>query len=243
MFAEIRAATCSSSSRTTRSRGASSRSSSAAANDPDVIAHEGDGVSDERRVAARAGADRGVRGRQAVRVPGRDQGSRRRAAEHRVVESARARGRPRRLRLRQLEDPRQGDAHRPPRGRRPPPLRPYRHGQLPRGQRAHVRGLRAVHGGRGHRRRHRRPLQLPDRIRQAAGVPQGDRRAVRAALAPDRGDPQGGEGGRGRQARPHPDQGERAHPPGDHRRAVRRVAGGRADRPDRPRRSARCGPA
>ena len=98
-----------------------------------------------------------------------------------------------------------------------------------------VRGLRAFHGRRGHRRRRGRPLQLPDRIRQAAGVPQGNRRPLRAALPPDRGDPQSGEGRLRRQARPDPDQGQRPHAPGDHRRAVRGVTGGSRDRPDRPR--------
>ena len=120
--------------RTTRSRPASRRSSSAAASDPDVIGAEGDGLPDERRVAARAGADRGGRERQAERLPRRAEGPVRRAPEHRVVAGARARGRPRRLRLPEPEDPREGDARRPPRGRRAAPLRPHRHRQLPRGR-------------------------------------------------------------------------------------------------------------
>ena len=94
-----------------------------------------------------------------------------------------------------------------------PPLRPRRHRQLSRLERPHVRGLRALHGRRGHRRRRGRPLQLPDRIRQAAGVPQGNRRPLRAALPPDRGDPQGREGRSAGKPGADPDQGQRAHDP------------------------------
>ena len=45
--------------------------------------------------------------------------------------------------------------------------------------RAALRGLRALHGRRGDRRRRRGALQLPDRIRPAAAVPQAARGAVR----------------------------------------------------------------
>ena len=61
-------------------------------------------------------------------------------------------------------------------------LRRYVHigtGQLPLGDGAALRGLRPLHRRRGHRRRRRRPLQLPDRLRPAAAVPQAARRAVR----------------------------------------------------------------
>ncbi len=68
------------------------------------------------------------------------------------------------------------------------PLRPCRHGQLPRAHGAALRGLRALHRGRGHRDRHRGPVQPPDRIRPAAALPQGARGAVQPAQPPDRGD-------------------------------------------------------
>ena len=131
---------------------------------------EDDRVPHERRVAARAGADRGRRGGQAERLPRRAQGALRRAPQHRVVAEARARRRARRLRLPGAEDPPQGDARRAPRGRQHAPVRPHRDRQLPRAQREDLRGLRALHGRPGHRGRRRRPLQPPDGLRQAAGT-------------------------------------------------------------------------
>ena len=64
---------------------------------------------------------------QAERVPRRAEGALRRAPQHRVVARARARGRPRRLRVPEPEDPRQDDARRAARGRHAAPLRPHRH--------------------------------------------------------------------------------------------------------------------
>ena len=93
-----------------------------------------------------------------------------------------------------------------------------------------VRGLRPLHRRPGDRRRRRRALQLPDRLRQAGAVPQAPRRAVRAAHAADRADPGRRRGCRGRDERAHPDQGERAHRPGGDRGALRGLAAGRADR-------------
>ena len=89
-------------------------------------------------------------------------------AQHRMGALARAGGRPRRLRLPGPEDPREDDARRPPRGRRAPPLRPHRHRQLPRDDRAPLRGRRPLHRRPGHRRRRRRPLQLRHRLRPPA---------------------------------------------------------------------------
>ena len=111
--------------------------------------------------------------------------------QHRMVESARAGGRARRLRLPQPEDPREDDPRRAARGRRAAPLRPHRHGELPRAHGASLRGLRALHRRRGHRGGRRRPLQPPDRLRAPAAVPQAPRRAVQPAGAPDRRDPEG----------------------------------------------------
>ena len=77
------------------------------------------------------------------------------------------------------------------------PLRPHRHGELQRLDRAAVRGRRAVHRRRGHCRGRRRPLQLPDRLRPAAAVPQAHRRPVHDAQPDRRGDPPRLDGGRG----------------------------------------------
>ena len=107
-------ATSSSITRTTRSPRASRRSSTERVR-PERDRDQVDRVPDERRHAARAGADRGGRARQAERLPRRDQGARRRAAEHRVVARARAGGRARRLRVPGAEDPREDDARRAPR--------------------------------------------------------------------------------------------------------------------------------
>ncbi len=162
---------------------------------------EVDGVPHRRRHAARPGADRGVGARQAERVPRRDQGSRRRAAQHRMVPRARAGGRARRLRLPLDEDPREDDARRAARGRRAAPLRPSRHRQLQQRHGPLVRGLRTLHRGRGHRRRRRRPVQLPDRLRAAGALPQAARRAVHAAAAAARRDQRRGRGARARARR------------------------------------------
>ena len=180
---------------------------------------EGDRLPDERRDAARAGADRGGRERQAERLPRRAEGALRRAPEHRVVAGARARRRARRLRLSEPEDPREGDARRAPRGGRPSPLRAHRHRQLPLDHGARVRGLRPVHRRSGDRRGRRPPLQLRHRLRPARGVPQAARRALQPARPGDRGDPQGRGGGRSEEACAHPDQGEQPQRP---RRSSRR---------------------
>ena len=64
-----------------------------------------------------------------------------------------------------------------------------------------VRGLRALHGRPGDRRGRRRPLQLRDRVRQAAAVPQAPGRAVRPARRLLERDPRDRAGGRGRETR------------------------------------------
>ena len=146
-------------------------------------------LSHERRDAARPGAHRGVRGREAERLPGRAQGSVRRAPQHRVVAGARALGRARRLWVPAPEDPREGDARGPAGRRRAEALRPRRNRELPHDERSQLRGFRPLHRGPGDRRGRRRPLQLPDRVRAAPAVPQAARRAVDASLAADRRDP------------------------------------------------------
>jgi polyphosphate kinase len=64
----------------------------------------------ERRLTGRSCADRGSRAGQAKRVADRAQGAVRRIAQHRVVALARAGRRARRLRVPELEDPREDDA-------------------------------------------------------------------------------------------------------------------------------------
>ena len=68
------------------------------------------------------------------------------------------------------EDAREVHARRPPRGRRRPPLRPHRHRQLQPEDGAPLHRLRPVHGRPGDRRRHRRDVQLPDRLRAPAAA-------------------------------------------------------------------------
>ena len=75
------------------------------------------------------------------------------------------------------EDPRQVRARRAPRGRRRAPLRPHRDRQLPPEDGAALHRLRPLHLRRAHRRRRRRHVQLPDRLRAAAALPQGADRA------------------------------------------------------------------
>ena len=86
----------------------------------------------ERRQRARRLAHPVHGGWQAVCLSRRAEGALRRAAQHRVVERARAGGRPRRVRVPRSQDPREDDAYRPPRGRRAQALRAHRHRELPR---------------------------------------------------------------------------------------------------------------
>ena len=115
----------------------------AAAADPDVIAMKTAVYRTIRRQRSRLCADRLRRGGQAVGLPRRAEGAFRRAPQHRVVARAGAGGRARRPRVPGPEDPREDDARRPPRGGRPPALRPHRHRQLQRLDRAALRGRRA----------------------------------------------------------------------------------------------------
>ena len=70
---------------------------------------------------------------------------------------------------------------RPPRGRRRAPLRPHRDRQLQPEDRAPLHRRRPVHRRPRPRRRHRRDVQLPDRLLAAAPLPQGAGRAVRTS--------------------------------------------------------------
>jgi polyphosphate kinase len=68
-------------------------------------------------------------------------------------------------------------------------VRSRRHGQLQLGHGAGLRGRRPLHRRRGDRRGCCRPLQLPERFRPAAALPQAARGAIRPAGATDRRDP------------------------------------------------------
>ncbi len=85
---------------------------------PERHRDEDRGVPHERRQRARRLAHPVRRGGEAVRLPRGAEGALRRAAQHRVVARAGAGGRPRRVRVPGPQDPREDDAHRPPRGRR-----------------------------------------------------------------------------------------------------------------------------
>ena len=111
---------------------------------------------------------RGGRARQAGRLPGRAEGALRRAPEHRVGALAGRGGRARGARPARPEDARQGAAGGAPRGLGRAPLRAHRDRQLPRQDRAPVRGLRPVHDRPRHRRRRGGAVQHADRRRPLA---------------------------------------------------------------------------
>ena len=90
-----------------------------AAADPRVLAIKQTLYRTSRRLAHRRRPHRRRRGRQAGAGRGGDQGPLRRGQQHQLGPQARAVGRPRRLRHRRPEDPRQAVPRRPPGGRGP----------------------------------------------------------------------------------------------------------------------------
>ena len=148
------------------------------------------------------------------------------------------------LRLREPQDPRQDDAGRAPRGRLAAPLR--RTSAPATTTRVTARlyedfGLFTA--GRGDHRRHRRPVQPPDRIRAAAAssARSWPRRSTCAAALTERIRAVARRRRRGERARIRLKVNALADP-GDHRRAVQGVGRpGADDRARRARRSACCG--
>ena len=129
------------------------------------------------------------------------------------------------------------------RGRRRQALPERRHRQLPREDRADLRGLRALHRGSGADGGRRRPVQLADGLRPAAGVPQGGGFAAVHARAHPRRDRQDDRGAPGGPGRAHRDEDELAGRPALHRGALPRLSGRRAASTSTCAGSAACVPA
>ena len=196
-----------------------------AATDPRTVAGQDDRLPHQRRLAARARADRGGRGGQADGLPGRAQGPLRRAPQHRVV--ARARSRPASTSstaFRRHEDPREGHADRAARGRRRCAVtRTSAPATTTRSRRGSTRTSASSPADEDDHGRPRRPVQLPDRLRAAARLPQAAGRAAsrcgpawsstsaRCAAAAEAG-----------KAGADPDQGQPPRRRGDRRGALRR---------------------
>ena len=197
---------------------------------------QADRVPHQRRLAARPGADPRRRARQAGGLRGGGQGALRRAGQHPVGALARAGRRARRARPAGAQDARQVPADRAPRGRRRAPLRARRDGQLPPEDRAPVHGLRPAHLRRGDRRRRRRHVQLPHRLRPPARTTgrcsSRPRTCATRSSARSRRTIAAHEEGR---ARPHPDEDELAGGPALHPGALPRLAGRGAGRAQRAR--------
>ena len=148
---------------------------------------EDDRLPDERGVADRPGARPRGRGGQAERLPRRAEGALRRAPQHRAGRarsSRRASTSPTASRISRSTRRRRSSSAARATGSAATstsaPATTTRYG-------APLRGRRHLHGRRGHRRRRRRPLQLPDRLRPArrssASCSSRRRRSARASSA------------------------------------------------------------
>ncbi len=195
--------------------------------------HQAHALPHRRRLEHRPGAGARRRARQAGGGADRAAGEVRRGEQHHLGAAAGRRGRPRELRRRGTQDPLQGGAGGPPRGRHDAPLRPHRHRQLQPEDRPDLRRLRAPHREPRPRRRPHRPVQRAHRLRLPVGLPEADRGAARHARAVSRHDPSGDRAPPRRAPGADHREDERAGGSRDHRRALPGLAGGRADRPDR----------
>ena len=137
--------------------------------------------------------------------------------------------------MRGPQDAHQAGAGRAPRGRRPAQLRPHRHRQLPRQDRAHVHRLRPVHLRPGADARRGHAVPPPDRVLARAAVRQAAGRAAQHAHALRRADRARSRQRARRPAVADRRQGQPARGRADLRGALRRVERRRADRPDRAR--------
>ena len=114
---------------------------------------------------------------------GRAQGAVRRGGQHPLGARPRTRRRPGRLRLHRAQDPRQAVAGGAARGRPARELRPYRHRQLPPGDRAHLHRPVVLHRRSGDRARCGAHLQLHHRLFRAGRTGEDRDLADQAARA------------------------------------------------------------
>ena len=201
---------------------------------------QADGLPHRRQLGADGGADRGRALRQGGHRRHRTDGALRRGDQHQLGGPARAGRRPGRLRGVRAQDPRQArpavaPGNRPARPGAPGPVRPPRHRQLPPADDAPVHRLRAP-DLRSRRLRRRRGRVHAHHQSRAGGTPApAAAGAVHDASADHRQDPPGSPARPRRKAGLHHGQDERTGRGGRDPRALRGVAGRRADRPRRPR--------
>ena len=195
---------------------------------------QADALPDVGRLATRPVAHPGGRTRQAGRRARRDQGPLRRGGEHRLGPEARACRRARRVRPGRAQDALEDRARRAARGLRTAPVRAHRDRQLQPEDGAPVRGPGPADRSPGDRCRRHRPVQRPDRPVAPAHVPTAARRAAQSPVAVPAARRARGGPRPGRSPGAHRAQAQRDRRRGLDRRAVRRLAGGRRDRPHHP---------
>ena len=184
-----------------------------------------------RRCIARAPARRSSqpaarrRAQQAGDRARRADGAVRRGAQHPVGARARGGGRARDLRRPRLQDAREDLPDRQAHAAGAAALRASRHRQLQRADGAHLHGLRPADDIAGDRRGRDRVLQRADRLFGSAAAEEAGDGADRPSAALPQADRSRAPAGRGGPAGGDRRQDELAHRRGDHRGAVRRVAG------------------
>ena len=154
-----------------------------AADDPDVLAIKLTLYRTGGRLQHRAGAGARRRAGQAGGGADRAAGAVRRGEQHHLGPAPGGRRRPRELRGRRAQDPRQGGSGGAAGRRHHAPLPPHRHRQLQPQDRPDLRRLRNPDRQRRAGRRPDRPVQRPHRLRVAHRLPQAHRGAARDAGA------------------------------------------------------------